>query len=71
MSSRDTLDIIFLAASIICGSISASDISCEYMCATLHRLLHECGVHLDGKQRTRQSTREQIIWLAGKRHELM
>jgi hypothetical protein len=22
------------------------------------------GVHLDGKQRTRRSTREQIIWLA-------
>ena len=40
MSSRDTLDIIFLAASIICGSISASDISCEDMCATLHKLLH-------------------------------
>ena len=26
------------------------------------------GVHLDGKQRTRPSMREQIIWLAGKRH---
>ena len=26
------------------------------------------GVHLDGKQRTRPSIREQIIWLAGERH---
>ena len=39
------------------------------MCICAHG--HADARHLDGKQRTRPSIREQIIWLAGKRHVCM